>query len=183
MPIIYNENGLLLWRIDESERELEALVTEKDRKSAARMGSAERRRGHLAWRAALRTALPDAEVRYDNNGAPHIDGAFVSASHTQGLAAVRIAAVPCGVDVERADRNLSAVRARFVSENEEQLADAGRDDFAVSVWCAKEVMYKMAGRRESDFLRDLIIEEICLEKGTIAGMTVKKINGWVIVFK
>ncbi len=182
MPIIYDERGLLLWRIDESEEELEGLVTAGDRESASRMASAERRRGHLAWRAALRTVLPGAVVGYDDNGAPVTEGVYISASHTQGLAAVRVADRPCGVDVELVARDMGGVCSRFVGPEEEMLPDAAREDFAVSAWCAKEVMYKMSGRRGLDFLRDLKIGSSDLANGTIAGMRVIKINEWIVVF-
>jgi phosphopantetheinyl transferase len=181
MPLIYNEEGLLLWRIDESADELERLVSAADRESAARY-RCERRREHLAWRAALRTVLPDGEVRYDDLGAPHIEGWHLSVSHTRGLAAVRVSQEPCGVDVESAERDLSAVRSRFVSPQEEMLADAGRADFAVSVWCAKEVMYKMSGRRGLDFLYDLRVGSSDLARGRIGKMRVIRIYCWIVVF-
>ncbi len=203
------ENGLLLlWHIDESEEVLERLVTAEDRESAARLGSTGRRREHLAWRAALRTVLPDAVIKYNSLGAPIIDDVsypqclsseahghsgssdrhtgnkniHISVSHTRGLAAVRISERPCGVDVELAERDMSALRARFVSAEEEKLADASRDDFAASVWCAKEVMYKMSGRRGLDFLQDLKIEDSDLANDTIAGMRMLRIGEWIIVF-
>lgn len=210
MPLIYDEGGLLLWRVTESEEELAALVAECDRASAARFNSAARRREHLAWRAALRTALPGADIEYNEVGAPIVsnfdDGVvseavaetekgasrdsgsghniiYISVSHTEGLAAVAISERPCGVDVERLGRDVERMRARFVRADEERLADAGRDDFAVGVWCAKEVIYKMSGRRELDFLKDLRIAESDLANGTIGGMSVLRTGEWIVVFK
>jgi 4'-phosphopantetheinyl transferase EntD len=181
-PAPRSENDfLLLWRIDESVEELERLVTAADRESASRYAG-ERRRQHLAWRAALRTVLPGAEVRYGDTGAPEVEGVYISVSHTRGLAAVRISDRPCGVDAERADRDMSAVRGRVVSGEEELLADAGREEFAVSVWCAKEVMYKMSGRRGLDFLRDLKVGSCDLARGTVAGLHMIKIYPWIVVF-
>ncbi len=39
MPLIYDEGGLLLWRIDESEEELAAMVTATDMEEASGLGS------------------------------------------------------------------------------------------------------------------------------------------------
>ena len=38
-----------------------------------------------------------------------------------------------------------------------------------AVWCAKETLYKYAGRRELDLLRDLRITEADLAAGCLAG--------------
>ena len=37
------------------------------------------------------------------------------------------------------------------------------------VWCAKETLYKYAGRRELDFRRDLHVVRLDLAAGTLAG--------------
>ncbi len=183
MPLIYDEGGLLLWQITENEHELEAMVSAEDVASAARFGSGERRCQHLAWRASLRTVLPGAVVGYDSVGAPQVEGRHIGVAHTHGMAAVAISSRPCAVDVESVDRTVGKVRARYISPQEEALADAARDDFGIAMWCAKEVMYKLAGRREIDMLRDLQVTESDLANGTIAGMRMLRVEGYLVVYK
>lgn len=182
--IAFSETRFLLWAVGDDE----GAVTDADLKSAARFSSPERRRMHLAWRAALRTIMPDAEIYYDENGAPRVDGFCIGVSHTgaphttRGLAAVVISPnEPCAVDVERADRNLSHVRPRVLSPEEETLLDASRDDFAVAAWCAKEVLYKLRGGH----LRDLKITDSDLAHGTITAadipMRVLRVGEYIVV--
>jgi phosphopantetheinyl transferase len=72
-----------------------------------------------------------------------------------------------------------------------ELPDAARADFAVAAWCAKEVLYKLAGRRGLDLLRDLEITASRLEHGSIAGrieqgpeigMRVMQIEEYIVVY-
>lgn len=197
MPLIFRreEQGatLLLWATGESEEELCALVREEDRLSAARFSSPHRRIEHLAWRAALRVALPDAEVGYTETGAPFLsgdEGLHISVAHTGGLAAVILSERPCAVDVERETREFGAARARFISAAESELPDAVRPDFPVAVWCAKETMYKLVRTAGLDFLRDLAITSSDLARGKICGrigsgarieMKVLRVDGYLII--
>ncbi len=191
MPLIALEEStdiqIRLWRITESEAELEAMVTESDRESAARFGSVDRRRTHLAWRAALRSMRLDAEVIYDQVGAPFLNsGERLGVSHTwggcngEGLAAVVISG---SVDVERADREITAaMRRRILGVDEERLEDSARDDFAITAWCAKEVYYKLRG----GLLHDIRIGHSDLANGTIVcgkvEMMVERVEDWIVVF-
>lgn len=175
MPLIINEKTdetqLLAWRIDESLDQLAAFVTPGDVRSAGQFGSAARRRERLAWRAALRTAIPHGEVGYTETGAPYIEGrdTHISVAHTSGLALVLLSPRPCAVDVETAARDFTRTRDRFIGPHEASLTDATREDFAAAVWCAKEALYKYSGRRELDFIRDLRITETDLAGGGVTG--------------
>lgn len=116
---------------------------------------------------------------------------FIGVSHTNGLAAVVTATDKCAVDVERMDRDVTKTRARFISTVEEQLPDSSRPDFGIAMWCAKEVLYKLAGRREIDLLRDLAITACDLTHGRLTGtifggepiaMQVKTVDKWMVVW-
>ena len=175
MPLILKENTgsatLLLWSADESEERLRTLVTEGDRMSADRFASPARRIEHLAWRAALRTVVPDGEISYTGTGAPMIAGSplHIGVAHTRGMAAVIVSPQSCAVDVESVTRDFSRSVTRFISPQEALLPDSARTDFAAAVWCAKEAMYKYSGRRGLDFLRDLRITGCDLAHSVIQG--------------
>lgn len=175
MPIVYKEEDgastLLLWRIDETPEQLYAQAAPADRLSCVRFTDEARRCEHLAWRAALRTVLPGAEVEYDGNGAPRIVGGnvFVSASHTRGIAAVLLSDKKCAVDIEDTGRELSGVSRRYLSEHEALLPESHRDGFNTAVWGAKEALYKYSGRRGLDFRKDIAITTTDLDGGLMRG--------------
>lgn len=192
---------LLLWTVSESEEELRVLVNEEDRTSASRFSLPRRRIEHLAWRAALRVALPDTKVGYTEAGAPvlmsdglHIlmsDELHISVAHTAGLVAVLLSKRPCAVDVECETRDFGAVHTRFISAAESELPDAVHPDFPAAVWCAKETMYKLARSAGLDFLRDLAIASSDLSRGKIYGciadgasieMNVLSVEGYFVIY-
>ena len=178
MPLVSNKKigpsaVLLLWLIEEDEERLRTLVNEDDREAADRFSAPRRRKEHLAWRAALRTVLPDVKIEYSDAGAPMVPEAetplYIGVAHTSGLAAVVVSGAPCAVDAEREGRDFSRTAPRFISPEEQSLDDAGRADFPAAVWCAKEAMYKYSGRRELDFLRDLTISGSDVADGKMEG--------------
>lgn len=76
------------------------------------------------WRAAL-------SFRYGENGRPETDGAYVSLTHTAGMAACAVGRAAVGVDMEKRVREFSdAMKKRFPS----------LDD-----WLAMEACVKMTG--------------------------------------
>lgn len=175
MPVVYKQNTghalILLWRIEESEQELARMAASEDVASAARFSNPSRRLEHLAWRAALRTQMPDARIAYDDAGAPYVVGVGcrIGVAHTAGMAAVMISdGARCAVDIERLDRDMSRAVSRFVGEGERGLPASGHRLFNTAVWCAKECAYKLSGRKELDLLED--IEVVCadINGGSIA---------------
>lgn len=169
MPVIYSaeigRSALIMWQITETEAQLRELVGDDDLRSAGRFASEKRRVQHLAWRAALRTLVPHGAVEYTAEGCPYIENPatdleahhtiYLSATHTDGMAAVVVGTEPCGVDVESLGRDFSRTAPRFISPAEAMLNGSERAEFPAAVWCAKEALYKCSGRRELDFLRDI----------------------------
>lgn len=141
--------------------ELEATADERDLRSTEGFTSASRRAERLAWRRVLRRLSPDAEVEYNASGAPRLKNSpytHISVSHCRDCVAVALSCAPCGVDVELRERNFERVAERYISQAERALcAEAW---WLAAVWCAKECLYKMAGREGTDFKRDIIIESV-----------------------
>lgn len=138
--------------------ELERHATAEEMKSVEGITSESRRAERLSWRAMLRSLEPDAVVEYQPSGKPQILNSqyqHISVSHCRGLVAVALSQRPCGVDVERTDRNFERVKSRYMTEQEHLLST--HKDWAAVVWCAKEALYKVAGREGVDFKQDIII--------------------------
>lgn len=91
----------------------------------------------------------------------------VAVSHCAGSIAVAFADTPCAVDVESAARDFGRVVSRYMTVEEQALSDMPW--WPAVVWCAKETLYKFAGRRELDLLRDLRIEEVDFHTASLVG--------------
>lgn len=137
---------------------LERGATEEELQSVEGISSQSRRTERLAWRLLLRSVLPTAQIEYLSSGKPEIKNNqynHISVSHCQDFVAVAIATKPCGIDVERYDRNFERVKSRYMTAEEQSLS--ADEHWAAVVWCAKEAMYKMAGCEGVDFKRDMQI--------------------------
>ena len=154
---------------------LRPLVTEAEWETAAAMQSVSRRAEWLSWRAVARERLGrETTITYDTNGAPLLKEGrgWLSVSHTRGWVALVWSPRRCAVDMEHASRDVSKVSARFISETERELDDAAGPLFPISVWCAKEALYKYTGVPGLDFMGDLRITASDIAAGRMAG-TVK----------
>ena len=78
-----------------------------------------------------------------------------------------IATKPCGIDVERYDRNFERVKSRYMTAEEQSLSVD--DHWAAVVWCAKEAMYKLYGRKGVDLINDLSVTSYDAYEGCIYG--------------
>lgn len=138
--------------------------------AAQTFGSRRRRQEFLTWRALVRrVAGPQVQFGYDAVGAPQLIGSplRVSVSHCAEFVAVVLAPGRCAVDVEMLDRNFAKVADRYLAPAERLLS--ADPLFPAAVWCAKEALYKYAGRSELDLLDDLRIETADLSRNRLTG--------------
>lgn len=152
------------------EAEIGAWTTQEERAVAAAFTPL-RRAEWLSWRAVVRRELGSPAVRfvYNECGAPSIEGStlHLAVSHCQGSIAVVLSDTPCAVDIESLDRPFERLASRYLSPAEARLSD--KPHWLALVWCAKETLYKFAGRRGLDLLHDLRIEEADFTAGTLVG--------------
>lgn len=135
-------------------------ATDDERATAHGFGDA-RKREYLAWRAIVRRTIGrDAAIAYNSVGAPILTNYpfRITVSHCQGRIAVGISDRPCAVDIERIGRNFQRILSRYLTPEEERLS--AHPLFPAIAWCAKETLYKYAGRTGLDLLDDLHIDEI-----------------------
>lgn len=167
-----------------------AWTTLEERQHAGTFGNERRRREFLTWRAIVRRELGrDIRIAYDEVGAPILPdgGACVSVAHCADRVAVCLSPNRCAVDIEPSDRDFTRAASRFLTPSEAALADDPR--WPGFVWCAKETLYKYAGRRNLDFRKDLCIESAHLAGGRIIGrigdeppfeLTARCIDGYLV---
>ena len=167
-------------------------TTPEERTEAAAFGSERRRAEFLGWRAIVRRELgADVRIGYDAVGAPVLTGSDCpnSVAHCIGRIALCISPERCAVDIEPASRNFSRAESRYMTPSERALSDDPL--WPGIVWCAKETLYKYAGRRELDFQKDLRIERVDLAAGRLTGriengepveLSVRREHGFIIVY-
>lgn len=149
----------------------ESLITAEDIASAVRFQNERRRREHLAWRRVVRGELGiHTSISYNEVGAPIVDrpNCFISVAHGAGMVAVAIAEERVGIDIECQVRDFESAKARFMSCRELDLCD--KAEFAGYVWCAKEALYKLYGRRGIDLSNDLQIKSFDPKSETMRGL-------------
>lgn len=122
-----------------------------------------RRKHWLAYRYLLKYLLKkDCGVLYDANGKPFLIDSqeCISVSHSGEYAAVIIhPSIPVGIDIEKITPRIEKVYDKFMNEKEMQQIDPiHRLEYLYVHWCAKEALYKMYGKGNLDFTRDMIIE-------------------------
>ena len=151
----------------------DVLIAAEDVASAMRFQNEKRRREHLAWRRIVRREL-GAKVHIDSNdvGAPIVDvkGRWISVAHGGESVAVAIADEPVGVDIEAIGRDFDRVAPRYMTDAE--LALSQDEHWACYVWCAKEAMYKLYGRRGVELRGELRVESFDSDGMAIYGSMV-----------
>lgn len=83
----------------------------------------------------------------------------ISISHSHDKLVIIVnAAENTGIDIEQIRDKVRNIRHKFLSEKE--LHFAGEDtDKLVTLWAAKEAMYKVYGLKEVEFIKNLAVEE------------------------
>lgn len=184
MPLVHfehiNEDASWdLWHIEESLEELEKKITlnDIDRAYIASFKNDVKRREWLASRVTVRhmlTTLGEEKyaIKKDDCGKPHLINCryHLSISHSNHHAAVILhARKNVGIDIEQVHEKIRRIEKKFLSEQES--ADAGGDLEKLCIyWSAKEVLYKIYGRKKLELIKDLYIHPFTkAKKGSCTG--------------
>jgi phosphopantetheinyl transferase len=163
MPLFLRHTAPLrgVWKIDESPVELfSRLALPANRRLPAKLRNTGRVREWLAVRALLKELLGEETcIAYHPGGAPYLPdrNLHIGISHTRGYAAVILSERhPVGIDIEYPNERALRVRRRFMNPEEEAMIDPAHEaEHLLLCWCAKETLYKLAGRSGTDPLRHL----------------------------
>lgn len=175
-----------------TEAEAAAWTTPGERIAAQEFLRERRRREFLTWRAVVRRELGgDVRIAYNEAGAPVVRGreVHIGVSHCRDRVAVCISDAPCAVDIESESRDFSRAAPRYMSPVEQRLSDDPL--LPAAVWCAKETLYKYAGRPGLDMLCDLHVEAVDFGAGVVVGrigdeepvrLSLKRADGFIAVY-
>lgn len=141
------------------ESELDKLTSEElDRYHS--FNHIKRKREFVATRILRHNLFGFEHIHYDSNGAPFINKeGFISVSHCKHT--VGLALNPnyqIGLDLEIPRVQIQSLAHKFLTAHEKNSFNTADDIELTKIWSAKEAMYKLAGRKEIVFARDLLLE-------------------------
>ena len=162
-----NGANIYVWHITESEQELRenTSIPDDELEELTFLKSEARRKEKLAERALLNTIFDDERVYlgHHDNGKPYLQNLAteISISHTNDYVAIILHPdEDLGIDIERLDRDFSAVEKKALSEDElEDLSERHRSLQLAIYWCAKEAIYKRMSINGVDFAEQIEVEK------------------------
>ena len=167
MPLVntlnVNSSNLLLWRIDESEKELNKELNLSDffKSRLSKLKSTSRRKQFLSIHHLLKSSKIDQELFYDSNGKPKLSNSkFISISHSFDYSGVAISNSKVGLDIEKFRPKIIDISKKFISQIEKDLIKEINIENLTKVWTIKEAVYKAFGYQGIDFKKNIFIENI-----------------------
>lgn len=166
-----------------AEEALRECAAAEDLAFIAQFGSASRRSEVLAWRTIVRRELgSEVTISHDEYGAPKVDtpDTFISVSHSRDRVAVLFSDDVCAVDIESTERDFRKVASRYLSVEEQALAE--QNDLYAEMWSAKEALYKYHVKGGVDFVKDVVVADYDQVRGalrcTIFGGEIIEVKVW-----
>jgi hypothetical protein len=187
MPLILSreiesQTRLGVWKIDEEKEVLkeQAVLDFFEEEQYASFKSEIRKKQWLSYRILLKNMLSPEPVclEYDAFGKPHLrnNRSYLSISHSGDYSAVITSNTrPVGIDIERLKDRIYRIKDRFLTIEEDQnIGENNRLEKLYIIWGAKESLYKIYGKPDVEFQRDIFVgsfDYLCSGKGQcIAGM-------------
>lgn len=195
MPLVLREKLLnyaeyAVWKIEEApEFYLNNLIlSDWEKNYLEKISHPKRKLTWLASRYLLKHLMETnqfVELLFDEHGKPFISNfnIFLSLSHSYTYAAAIISEQSeVGIDIEEQDRKIEYIKNKFLSPVE--IANIGSIDHVKKMliyWSAKEVMYKIYGKRKLEFREDMYVKPFIMNnRGDIDGVLMK--NGIIADF-
>lgn len=162
-----NEVSLLVWQIQESEKEIlgllpaSVLLDENLSKITIEHLRLEFLVGRLCVQELCKTLnIQFKSVKKDEHGKPFMEGSDweMSLTHSKNFIAVAVhPKKPIGVDIEKPSEKLKKIMPRLFSVDENKQVE---DDLIKMswFWSAKEALYKLYGKRGIDFKENLFLQ-------------------------
>ncbi len=156
-----------IWEIVEPLGELyrKASLTTAEQKFYASLLSPLRKKHWLSYRLILPYLLePDSAsgISYDQYGKPHLDNGagHISVAHSGKYSALITSQTKAvGVDIEALHPKIFKLTHKFLSDEElEYKFNTNAWESLYLIWCAKEALYKLYGKKGLSFREHILIE-------------------------
>jgi 4'-phosphopantetheinyl transferase len=150
------------WKITESVESLLQMYGGISRDENLSAMAPSRLRHSLAVRLLLDQFYPNEIVVKDAFGKPHLQNNhhFISWSHSGSYAVV----VACethsvGIDIETVSNKILRIEGKFCNAQDKTcIKKTNHSESLLLIWAAKESLYKLYGKKEVDFKKDMTVE-------------------------
>ena len=196
-----NENLKIgVWKLEESLNSLTSMAKDKGI-NIDHLPISKNINRSLQWlgsRLLISEFYNDFDLSYDQFGKPVLDHPeFISISHTNDYVVISLhRQSECGIDIENVSPKVDRIKNKFLNQNELLNVNVEEDslNYLTAMWCAKESLFKMYGKKEVIFKTDLIIESVDFASGRIHGainkddelkkvvMGIEKIDNFMLVY-
>lgn len=143
-------------------------LTEQEKERFFSFTNVNRQREFVAIRILRHRLFGFQHIHYDEHGAPYIeDEGFISISHAPRTVGIALSKdFKIGLDLEPQRNKAKKLFTKFLSDNEIEKLDVTSEEEMTTAWSLKEVLYKLAGRKQIIFKTDLLIQKESLNKWT-----------------
>ena len=146
-------------------------LTEQEKERFFSFTNVNRQREFVATRILRHRLFGFQHIHYDEHGAPYIENeGYISISHAPGVVGIALCKeFKIGLDLEPKRNKAKKLFPKFLSKNEIAELNVESEDEMTTAWSLKEVLYKLAGRKQIIFKTDLLIEKVAANhwSGTI----------------
>ena len=194
-----------IWEITEPAEELyrKVWLSATEKAYFASLKSPLRKKHWLSYRLILPHLLSKdlvSSMHYDAFGKPHLDNGagHISVAHSGKYAALIFSReTEVGIDIEQVKPKIIHLAGKFLSSKEEaaNTADPMQAERLCLIWCAKEALYKLYGRKNLSFRAHMNIEPFSYQQsGTVSGQVLREgqtrqhrlhyetINNYILVY-
>lgn len=183
MPLLRYENNTgytwAIWEITESEDTLAELASlnANEKSELSLIKHQNKRLEFLAGRLVLKEIVMKRNKKFsgvykDDCGKPYLVNCAdaISLSHSFPLAGAIIhEGEYAGIDIEKPQTKLYKIAPKFLSGEENEKAGSNEIQLCI-YWCAKEVLYKIYGRKRLIFSQDISVDPFTIQtEGIIQG--------------
>jgi len=136
-------------------------LTDQEKERFFSFGHIKRKREFVATRILRHRIFGFKHIHYDPNGAPYIeDEGYISISHARGIVGIAFCnEFRVGLDLETIEQKALRLSGKFLSESEKKELNQLDATEMTKAWSAKEVLYKLAGRKEILFKEQLHLQK------------------------
>ena len=137
-----------------------SLLNQEERQKVERFILPKRKREFIATRLLKHELFPDTPILYNALGAPYLSsGPYISISHAPGVAGIAFCRdYPIGFDLEPIREKVHRIKDKFLHPTEKQFPYTNDTEELITIWSAKESLYKLIGEEGVLFAEDLRVE-------------------------
>ncbi len=161
----YKNSEILIWKTTETVEELLQMVDNSLQETAQNnlrtIKLEKRKKEWLISRILLQKATTDHKdliIFYDKYGKPATATHNISISHSGDYQTMILSEeYQTAIDIQKISEKTVKISEKFLSPNERQIFDANNPKISTLLWSAKETAYKLYGKKELDFRKDIKI--------------------------